>query len=244
MLHPIEDLYALFVKASLGQLKGWDVIRKFGANLDVDAAEDIWDGGGNYPWPAAAAETTIVSSDAADDDGGTGAITVRVYGLDTNWMAIDEVVTMNGVGAVTLQNAYLRVFRAQVLTAGSAGTNVGNITIKHGATTIAQITAGYGQTLMAIYTIPADFTNGLLLSWHAHLIDLTANKAGMSLIAREFGGAWQTKDLVGISDSNDHEYTYLMPEVFPAKTDIRLRANSVNNPDAIITAGFDMLLVA
>lgn len=242
MKHAIENPVW---QAALGQLTDWSVVHKFGANPDIDtaAAEDIWDGGGDYPWPSAAAETTIQSSSANDAAEGTGARTVQVYGLDTNFLEIDEVVTLNGTTAVTLTKAYRRVHRARVLTAGSGGVNAGAITVQHGATVITRISTGMGQTLMAIYTVPADYTQALMLAWYATLEDTQASKGRVALMTREFGGAWQTKELVGVSDSAGWDYVFTIPQRYPAKTDIRIRALAVSSNDSQISAGFDLLLV-
>lgn len=233
-----------FMRAALGQLKDWSVIHKFGENNDVDAAEDLWDGGGDYSWPAAAAATTIQSTSANDTAAGTGARTVRVYGLDSNYLSVQEDVTLNGITAVSLTHQYIRVFRSKVLTAGSVGTNDGTITIQHGATTIGRISASMGQTLMALYTIPADYTYGIMTQWYASLSDSNANRARVALMAREQGGAWQTKELAGISDSSNYIYPFSMPQIYPAKTDIKIKVLSVSSTNAQVSGGFDMLLVS
>ena len=223
-------------------------VHKFGRNVDIDTGvglpEDIWDAGAAYAWPAAAAETTIVSSSADDDTGGTGAITVEVYGLDANYMAINETATLNGAAAVTLSKQYLRVFRAKVLTAGSGEVNAGNIQIKHGATVLAQITADYGQTLMAIYTIPADFIQAWLVKWYVTLTKKQATAATVAIQMRSFGGAWQTKEVIGISNtSGDWQYEYPQWIAVAPKTDIRIRALDVTADNTDISAGFDLLML-
>jgi hypothetical protein len=236
-------------------------VRKFGYNPEIDggggaAAADIWDYGfatspgvKDYPWPAAAATTTIVSDD--DEDGGTavGALTVRVEGLDANWMEATEDVIMDGTQPVTLRTQYIRVHRAFVLTAGSdpSQTNLGNIDIKHGATVLARITAGRGQTLMAIYTIPADFTGAYPLGYAATVHRATsAAAAEISLMIRPFGGAWRTQivfGLVSLGTSALQREVFMPPLIIQPKTDIRMRCEFSSANDLPVSAEFELALL-
>ena len=73
---------------------------------------------------------SVVSASANDASGGTGARTVEIQGLDSNWNLLTETVTMNGLTpVVTTQEHFLRVFRARVVTAGSLQSNAAQITI-------------------------------------------------------------------------------------------------------------------
>lgn len=227
-------------------------INKFGTNMDVDAAEDIWDGGGTYAWPAAAAVTTIVSS-STDDDGdpaGTGAQTVKVYGLNSDWLMMDETVTMNGTSAVTLSNQYLRVFRAHTVAVGSGEVNAGNIQVKHGATVLAQISAGKGQTLMALYTIPADFVQAEIRKWYASIAVKISTGAEMELMTRQSDGGWRVREVMGITENSAGvwepgdagEGEKIRGIIVPAKTDIRVRAASVASVNTVIASGFQIKL--
>ncbi len=223
----------------------WNGVHKFGTNFDVDTGttpEDVWDAGGSYSWPAAAATTTIVSGSANDDSAGTGARTVRVYGVDANYVAIDEVATMDGTNAVTLANEYFRVFRMKVLTAGSHDTNVGNLAVKHGATVLAQITADMGQTLMAIYTVPVDYDALYLVKIFATIDKRKTTAATIALQMRAEDGAWQTKVRFGLNSSGgDYQYEYPNPMRVAAKTDIRMRVLDVTTDNTEIDGGFDMI---
>jgi hypothetical protein len=224
---------------------------KFGFNSDVDGIEDIWDGGGAYPFPAAAATTTVVSNSTQDITAGNGAITLSVDGLDANYMPLTETATLNGTGTVTLDNQFLRVFRMKVETAGSSGVNVGTITCAHGATTIAQIGATYGQTLMAVYTIPASYSHAMWGTWDASVTNYqAATSATLAFQVRPFGGAWNTKSVRGISSDGgeinqtfrrtSHFQWYLKNDIFEAKTDIRVRALAVTKANMGIASGFEL----
>lgn len=219
---------------------GMTLLHKFGYNADVDAAEDIWDGGGDYPWPAAAAATTVVSSAAADAAAGTGARTVKIIGLDANYLEVSETATLDGVTPVALSTAFLRVHRCQVLTAGSGGVNAGDIQIKHSSTVIAQISTGYGQTLMAVYTVPADFEQAGLISWYVSVGKTLSVVATTALLMRAPGGAWQTKELIEVSNNGDFQYHFdVWPDVAP-KTDLRVRVVAISAQNTKVAAGFDI----
>ena len=139
-------------------------MNKFGFNNSVGTGfESVTDLGTNF-LPTSAAVISLVSDDANDDDGDTGARTVKVEGLDANYALVDDTVTMNGTSAVTTTQTFLRVFRMYVETAGSSNVNEGEITASHGGTAIAAIHSDNGgQTLMAVYTIPAGYKGYLTM---------------------------------------------------------------------------------
>jgi len=98
-----------------------------------------------------------------DGVGGSGARMITVQGLDNTWAVQELDVVMNGATVVAVGTQFNRVFRAYVKDAGVTGvtgqdSNVGTITIAGSDRTLAEIdhdgTRGYGQTQMAIYTVP------------------------------------------------------------------------------------------
>lgn len=228
-----------------------DHIHKFGYNADVDAStgsdEDIIAAGGEQYFPAsvvAAADIDIASSDAADDAAGTGARTLFIQGVDADYMLQSEIVELDGTTDVHPTKNYLRIFRAYVVTAGSGGTNAGNIQIDDGAGNVfAYIPAGYGQTLQAAYTIPADYTNGgYMLQWYVAIDSKIAAYVNACIQVREYGGAWQTKEVIGVSADGPLVYTFAIPIHYPAKADIRLRILDASADNLLVSGGFDLLL--
>lgn len=223
-----------------------DVVLKFGQNPDIDtaAAEDIWDGGGTWVPPTAARVHNLASSDVNDTAAGTGARTVQVYGLDSDYLPIDETVTLNGTSNVATTNSYLRLFRMIVRTAGSGGVNAGIVTATAvtDATVTAQISVSNNQTLMAIYTVPA------AKICHLYQYDAAMNKgnatgaADIQLLVRPFGEVWQVKRVRGLiaSGGSSFIYQFAFPLRLDEKSDIKIRATvSANNTD--ISAGFDLV---
>lgn len=107
-------------------------------------------------WQAsAAAATTVLSSDDADNkSAATGALTVRVVGIDGEFQLIEEVATLSGTDAVTLTNQFLRVISIAVETAGSNGVNAGTIDAKHGATVLNRIGIGDNESSTSAVMVP------------------------------------------------------------------------------------------
>ncbi len=177
---------------------GWSVINKFGwaPDADKDDPTDVWDGAdgatGTKIWvaPTQARKHDIVSAAAADDGApvGTGMRTVRVLGL-TDWdtKEVSEDVILNGATPVATVNTYVIIHRLIGLTFGSGGTNAGIIkaTAQVDGTVTAMITAGHGQTCMAIFGVPSPQT---LLIRHLHATVLRSKvdvKVDVALLANE-----------------------------------------------------------
>lgn len=133
-------------------------VYKFGRNPSVGTTEVvIWDAGGSYPFPVSSDTLTVVSDSSLDTGAGTGARTITLEGLDENWNSISETLTLGGLTPVVGIKQFLRIFRAYNVTSGGLEVNQGTITVKHTTSgdTLAEISPTDGQTLMAIYTVPA-----------------------------------------------------------------------------------------
>jgi hypothetical protein len=221
---------------------------KFGRNPDIDtgAAEDVWEGGGLYTFDTTAQSLEILSS-STDDDGapaGIGAQTMTVIGLDANYASKTEVVTLNGTSAVALTGTWMRVHRCSVTTAGTGEVNAGTITIRiaGGGATRLVVGAGNGQTLMAVYTIPAGKTGYLYHYYASGNASPTAPTMDVSLWTRTSTGVRNLKHQQAMSLGEQLTYTFAAPFKITEKTDIWLRATTnVNNTD--VCGGFDMVLV-
>ena len=117
------------LRVAEGQVTGATSLFKFGFNADVDTTEEtVWSGGGDLVYPGAAGEVYISSDDTNDvNPGGTGARTIKIQGLDANYLEIEEDIALNGQTQVITTKEYLRIFRAYVLTAGSNGGTAGTV---------------------------------------------------------------------------------------------------------------------
>ena len=242
-----------YTEVAKGNVPQHSAINKFGHNDSVViTGEDIWSGGGTYGfYPSSAQSMEIVSDNVNDTSAGTGARTVQVFGLDSNWDEIDETVTLNGTTAVSLVNNYIRVYRSIVLTAGSNETNLGNISVQisGGGTVGAYIAADDGQTQQAVYTIPNGKT-GYFLKWYVGFDDNDKNgeAAGFKWRSRPnniSNGAWQTKGQISCVNigSSWWQYEYTVPETkLLEKTDIRVECFETTATVGVV-GGFDILLV-
>ena len=245
------------IAAALGW-EGSDIsyVSKFGLNSDVDAtaaAEDIWQAGGLYTgFPTGAAETVdVVSTSASDTAAGTGMRTLMLSGLDANYVERTEAVTLNGLTAVTTSSTWTRVNHAWGLTAGSGGTNAGDVTIKHHTTTtnvFVQMTAGVGSAQACAYTVPAG-KQAAIAGYRASVSNNggagTAARVQVGLWIRPFGAMWYRLRSLWIQNTSGLGDVALPGAlVLPAKTDIVARAESGASADNLsVTASFDLFLV-
>lgn len=124
--------------------------------------EDFWQLGGMRTLPTTADTLDIVSSSTSDDGDpvGTGARTVVIYGLDSNYALLEETITMNGTTTVVTSASFLRVNMAQVLTAGSVGSNVGTITISSTISGNAQayMEINVNRSHIGSWTVPVGYS--------------------------------------------------------------------------------------
>ena len=249
----LQDYYLELAK---GNIAGHAVVNKFGRNSDVDTGtvpEDIWDGGRVWVPPTTARIHDIASTSIADTAAGTGARTIRVYGL-TSWSTeeVSEDVTLNGTTNVPTSNSYVIVHRMQCLTFGSGGTNAGDITAtaQTDATVTAQITTGYGQTLMAIYGVPstqAFYTSQWYIDMNA--VAAAANGASLDLLvndrADQSDSGFVVKHHLGLygSGSSHISHPFIPPFKITGPAIIKAQCDVVDANNTDLSAGFDGTLV-
>ena len=224
---------------------------KFGFNADVDdSLETVWAQGGLYSYLTSASVLKVSSSSTADTSAGTGARTVELSGLDTNYDEISETVTLNGQTAVNTTNEYLRINRMVVRSAGSGGQNAGVIYAGTGTVTTgvpankyATIAIGDNQTVMALWTVPRGYT-AYLLQTDITVATTQNNKyCTVHLVSRPNGEVFQIKDKFVKAESSVHQ-TYTIPLKFEEKTDIEVRAiGDSSGADIAISAGLDIIYI-
>jgi len=217
------------IPIATGGVTGYSHINKFGyrSTLATTGFETIWDGAAsNYTYQTVG--TAIATSDAAASADDTKE--VNIQGLDENYNEVSETITIGG-GASTAQ--FSRVFRARMVSEN----NDGNVTITTTGT-VAYIQEDAGQTLMAVYTIPAGKT-GYLIKLHG-TVDKNQD-AIFRLVSRDFGTTvFNVKGQFGVF-ANSFDYDYPVPLVFSEKTDIEVRADAGNSMGG--GALFDIILV-
>jgi len=224
---------------------------KFGFNADVDdSLETVWAQGGLYSYLASASVLKVSSSSTADTSAGTGARTVELSGLDTNYDEISETVTLNGRTAVNTTNEFLRINRMVVRSAGTGGQNAGVIYAGTGTVTTgvpankyATIAIGDNQTVMALWTVPRGYT-AYLLQTDITVATTQNNKyCTVHLVSRPNGEVFQIKDKFVKAESSVHQ-AYTIPLKFEEKTDIEVRAiGDSSGADIAISAGLDFIYI-
>ena len=224
---------------------------KFGFNSDIDdSLETVWAQGGLYSYLSSASVLKVSSSSTADTSAGTGARTLELSGLDTNYDEISETVTLNGQTAVNTTNEYLRINRMVVRSAGSGGQNAGVIYAGTGTVTTgvpankyATIAIGDNQTVMALWTVPRGYT-AYLLQTDITVATTQNNKyCTVHLVSRPNGEVFQIKDKFVKAESSVHQ-AYTIPLKFEEKTDIEVRAiGDSAGADIAISAGLDFIYI-
>lgn len=217
------------IPIAAGEVDGYSHINKFGyTGTDQNGTATVWDANNTtaiYPYPAAGVVT--MTSTAGGDTGAE----VEIQGLDGDYNAVVENVNIGSTGAVT----FSRIFRARM----TSVSNAGDVTINQGGNLAAKILTGNGQTLMAVYTIPAGKT-GYLLKFQGSM-DKQNAPVKFKLFARPFGNGFNLKGQWGSQGGNSVDYDYPVPLVFAEKTD--LRVDVVTGGTCGNGAIFDLILV-
>ncbi len=219
-------------------------MQKFGLNETVGASfETVWTGAVDYVYISTATKLNITSSSTDDDASGTGALTVEIFGLDTDYVEASETITLDGRTNVETANTYIRIYRMIVKTAGSGGKNAGIIYAGTGTNTdgvpaneFARIEIGLNQTLMALFTIPANRTGYIVEIFVSTAI---ANKvAQVALFIRPFGEVFQIKQTYHII-AGAVTRMLALPIQVEEKSDIEIKGITTGGGGAI-SASFDL----
>ena len=230
----------------MNEAEKYVLTHKFGINRDIDTVsvpEDVWEGGGEYPFPSAAGVVVVYSDSASDNGTGTGAHGLVLEGLDANYNVLSETIELQGTTTVTAVGSYIRTFRAYVTSAGATEVNEGLITVETDNVTTALIGSAMGQTLMCVYTTPNIDKRDqcYMLGWSANLPTTTgANAADIRLQARTENGAWRTKDLFSLDAANRfHAVVYPEPLAIEPKQDWRVTVDAVSANNTVVSAIMD-----
>ena len=192
--------------------------------VGVDSGDIYYNGAAvaTMPLQAAAAAIELVSDSAADDVGGTGALTVRVQGLDADYAWVSEDFIMTGVVAVVGTTLFMRILHMVVLTAGTGGTNAGAITAQAvgGGQAWDQIVAAEGKNQHCLITVPAGKTLWVT-EWVVSSNAIVATT--VRLMKRVHGGAWQVhgKRYSYLGGAIEERMQMPMAMPFTEKTDVK-----------------------
>ena len=202
---------------------GCEAVNIFGFNRNVATEfETLWNDTGSYVLPTSQSALTVVSTSASD------TMAVLINGLDENYIQRQEVVTLTGTTPVVTSQVFYRINSAVIL----AGSNVGNITIKIGATLHGFIEAGLGTTQACVYTVPAgkslyllriDLTSGTV-NPNKYITYRQTLRSSNGRILRVAEATWQTGQ-----QSFDRQIPFKIPE----KTDFQFEAKSSSGSNEV-----------
>lgn len=245
------------ITIAAGLFAGYSIVNKAGIAQSFNTGAtplDIWELSTVYTgFPLTSGETiTVLSSSANDAAAGTGARTIRISGLDANYVPQTEDFTLNGTTPVTGVKTFVRVHTAQVLTSGGSNNdnfNAGIITIRHTTTTanvFLSMRAGVNQTNCSAYTIPAGYTG------YVRKIFAKINAGSANTSAVDFS-IWTQSALKTnaprLRRPSTANFNFSLTDdifggvSFPEKTDLILRVTLSAQNGTILTGMYDLILV-
>lgn len=118
-----------------------------------------------YNFLLASQTLQISSTNANDTAAGTGARTVLIEGLDSNYDQISETISLNGTAGVTTANSYFRINSLTTQTYGTDKRNRGDIYLGSGVIIAgvnsiphSLIVAGANISEIGVLTVPRGYT--------------------------------------------------------------------------------------
>jgi len=218
-----------------GDTKGVSHINKFGATNGDVTAGTIWDGNAaavTYPYPANSVVAITSDAGGSGDDGKA----VLVEGLDASFHAVSETINVAATGATV----FSRIFRARMVDAN----NDGDVSLTMGGTVAAKIIEDKAQTLMAVYTVPANKTGYLIKTQMGSDKASTNASLKYTLMSRDTddGNVFQIKGISYAAGGQNVSVKYPVPLKFEEKTDIRMDVVAASGGQTC-SATFDLILV-
>jgi len=243
------DVGNFYLNIAKGNVTGHKLKSKFGRNPTVGTSgfDTIWNGGGSYTgFDATGAEiVSIVSSSDDDNSTGTGLRTIRIWGLDADYLEQTEDIILDGTNEVNSTLSYIRLDTVKGLEAGTGRVNVGNITIRQSVTTaviFAVVPAGYNSSMIAAYTVPAG-KKGYLVAQRAGISNKQAAAVAIRMQARSPGSVFTVQGEAALNSLGVGfiEMVFAIPREIQEKTDIYIEAEA--SATVAVSAFFDILLV-
>lgn len=226
------------LQVARGQVDGHSTVNIYGWQPSVSTTPiPIWEGTTAYAYPAAATAMNLASTVNTGSD--LSGSTVLIQGLDANYASISETLALTGTTSAVTTKSYLRINSISV----ASGAPTGTITLKNlaNSVTYAQITASFGRSQMAIYTVPAGFT------FYLSRVDAYTSANGFTadyVVYRNYSatpsGVVSTSQQAPFTDS--YKAQRVMPRAFAEKTDIQLQARTSLNTYAVSIAAEGYLI--
>lgn len=143
-------------EVALGRRQGWSLWNKFGFNEAVSNSDEViasW--GGTFQYLTAGETISIVSTSTADTLLGTGAQQLIIYGVDSNWDDVIEVIDMDGTTPVVTTSSWIGINRMSIYAAGTGLKNAGAITVTASSSgyTMGQMPVGLGTSQQSVFYV-------------------------------------------------------------------------------------------
>lgn len=232
------------LELSAGRLDNASLVGSSGLNSTIGATlETICSQGGIRNILSAAEQLKIASSSTDDTNSGSGhARRVRIKGLDSDGLEIEEDVNLNGTGQVTTVASFLHINDFRVQKTGTGGdVNAGTITAyaNDGTTVLYEIAAGENQQQSATYTMPAN-KGGYLTSFVAS----ATGSAQVSIWVQPAPGVTPFFQKLTTIVSGNGATTYNLPNPFsvPKSGIMEFRAKSLTGGNVAVGADFQIIL--
>jgi hypothetical protein len=224
-------------------------VNVLGHNTEVNlaAAEDVWDFGGDYPFPTVASTLSIVSDNVNDTLLGTGARQLLVEGLDSGFNEISETINLDGVTPVVTVSSYLRLNSIKVTSAGNTGKNEGTIDASAGASVVGRILPLFNRTLSSIFTVPEGKLAKVhyLVSSISHLSNAFGEKQGeLVFFVRPENEPFMPEQIVTLGTQGTSAgpvIQFPVPLECAARTDLKMRFTAFDN-NTFVTASYFIVL--
>lgn len=231
-------------KAAYGSIPGVSYVLFSGVNNTVGTspAETLWREDSNYTFLTTDMSTPYLTSSSVNDaSAGTGARTVRVSCVDSNYAENSEIVTLDGQNSVNLTISCMAINNLEVLTAGSGGVNAGAVrlgtgvnssgvpTVRHGL-----IVPGENQSNMGLYTVPV---NKVLICRDFNFSNGAAGAASGNLLLYTTivdNGPEVRNNFSGFHQSATSGFTQGGATLFPEKTKINVKAQGGSSTGPIV----------
>lgn len=220
-------------------------VHKFGSNpnisstVSVSSPETVWDGSTEYIFPPDGGTGIQVKSDDAGD-----SQEIIIEGLDENFYQKTWTGNLNGLTDVNLDGTWTRVYRAYNNDSTDFAGDI-DIHASGAATSYAQILGANNQTLMTVYTVPANCT-GYIVKYNLSAQNTSsASQIGFTaqLRTREYGKVFRVKEVTSVNTTASVEQAMPFPLKLEPKTDILFDIVNANGNNGSVNADFDLALL-
>jgi len=204
--------------------------------------QTVWEVNAAFVWPTGDETWEVVSSDTDDTAAGTGARTVLIEGLDTNFDVKTETVTLNGTTPVTTTTTdWNRITTMIVATAGSSETNEGTLTLRVASAgnirTVILPTAS--RSFNGMYTVPAGKT--AMIRQNIVFTPKGEDATTSPRLRLSGGSVWISAGGAPTYQNGIIIQNVSMP-ILPSQTDLEFRSLSTNS-NTSLSIGIEVTLI-